>query len=61
MPSDDLVKYFINHTDSRFDRLEKKVERLLNFRWMLIGAASAASVVVSVVFEVAKAFAGSGK
>jgi hypothetical protein len=58
MPSDDLVKYFIENTNKRFDDLEVKVDKLISLRWMLIGAASVMSVVVTVVIEVAKAIAG---
>jgi len=58
MPSDDLVKFFIENTNKRFDDLEVKVDKLISLRWMLIGAASVMSVVVTVVIEVAKAIAG---
>lgn len=58
MPSDDLLKYYVDRSDKRFDALEEKVDRLLALRWMLIGAASGASVIVTVLIEVAKAVAG---
>lgn len=59
MPSDDLLKYYIKESDKRFDRLEVKIDKLMSFKWKLVGAATGASVVISVLFEVAKAIAGS--
>lgn len=58
MPSDDLVKYFIKHTNERFDALEGKVDRLISFRWMLIGVSLGVSGVVSFLFQVFQAVAG---
>lgn len=52
MPSDDLLRYHMKQTDIRFDRLEKKVDKLISFRMMLIGAAVGASGLVSVIFQV---------
>lgn len=54
----ELVKYYINHTDARFQEVNKKLDVLLKFRWMLIGASLAISGTVSIMFEVAKAIAG---
>lgn len=58
MPSDDLVKYFIKHTNDRFDALEGKVDRLISFRWLLIGVSLGVSGVVSMAFQVIQAVAG---
>lgn len=57
MPHKDLIDYYIEHSDKRFDALEKKVDKVLSFRWMLIGAASGVSFVVSIVFKVLEAMA----
>ncbi len=69
MPSDDLVKYFIQHTDKKFDDLEKKtvarfvvvekkIDSLLQLRWTLFGAALGISAVISFLFQVGMAIAG---
>lgn len=69
MPSDDLVKYFIQHTDKKFSDLEEqtgkrfsglevKVDKLISFRWMLIGASVGISGLVSVLFQIGMAIAG---
>ena len=60
MPNKDLLDYYIEHTDKRFESVHEKLDQLLSFRWMLIGAALAISGTVSVLFEVAKAFAHVG-
>jgi hypothetical protein len=59
VPSDDLLKYFIKETNKRFDDLDKKVDRLIGFRWMLVGAATAISAIVSGAFQIAQLWAGS--
>lgn len=59
MPKDDeLLKYYIETSTIRFDRLEEKVDKLINFRIMLVGAAVGISGLVSVLFQVAIAIAG---
>jgi len=45
----DLIEYFIRHTDERFEKLEAKIDSLIAFRFMLIGAAAAVSGIVSVL------------
>jgi hypothetical protein len=57
MPNKEFLDYYIEHTDKRFEKVHEKLDTLLRFRWMLIGAALAISGTVSVLFEVAKAFA----
>ena len=69
MPSDDLVKYFIQHTDKKFSELEvksgerfsaieAKVDKLITFRLVLIGSAVGISGLVSILFQVVMAIAG---
>jgi len=57
MDQEKLVDYFIAKTDARFDRLEAKVDRLIAFRVLLIGAAVGISGLVSVIFQIAIAMA----
>jgi len=57
MPNKELLDYYIEHTDKRFESIHAKLDEILKFRWMLMGAALAISGTVSVLFEVAKAFA----
>ena len=68
MPNKELLDYYIEHTDKRFEKLGDdfreihiKLDDILKFRWMLLGAALAISGTVSVLFEVAKAFAHVGR
>jgi hypothetical protein len=42
-------EYFVTSTDRRLDRIEEKLERLIGFRWMLLGASAAVSTVFSIV------------
>lgn len=58
MPDRELLDYFIQHTDVRFEKVHEKLDILLKFRWMLIGASMAISGTISILFEVAKAIAG---
>ena len=61
MPDQDrseLVKYYIRHTDHRFgevnaefEKVHAKLDRLIGFRWMLIGGAMGVRGVVSLAFE----------
>lgn len=59
MPQEKLLEYYIKKSDERFDRLEAKIDKLMGFKWRLVGAASGVSIVISVLFEMAKAIAGS--
>lgn len=58
MANDDLLKYFIKQSNERFDSIESKLDKLISFRWMLIGASVGISGIVSVVFQVVMAIAG---
>ena len=55
----DLVDYFIKSTDSkfekvdeRFDKVEAKLDDLSNFKWKLIGGASAISTLVTLIVKI---------
>jgi len=56
--NDDLLKYFIKMSNERFDSLEGKVDKLISFRWMLIGASVGISGIISVIFQIGMAIAG---
>ena len=47
MPEHELVEYFIERTDQRFDELERKVDKLLTFKWQIIGGSIVLSGFVS--------------
>lgn len=49
---DKLLKYYISHSDKRFDALEEKVDKLISFRWMLVGASMGISGIISIAFQV---------
>jgi hypothetical protein len=56
---DDLLKYYIKHSDSRFDSLENKMDKMIGFRWLLIGMAAGVSGMVSFLFQMATTISGS--
>ncbi len=59
MPNDnELLRYYIEHSDKRFDALDEKIEKLISFRWLLIGASMGISGVVSVGFQVVQFLSG---
>jgi hypothetical protein len=45
-------EYFIDQTNKRFDKIDEKLDELISFRIMLIGAATAISAIVSVALTV---------
>lgn len=46
MPDKELLEYYIKHSDSRFDKIDMKLDELIAFRWQIIGG----SVVMSSLF-----------
>jgi len=48
---DDLLKYYISHSDKRFDAIEEKMDKLISFRWLLIGASMGVSGIISVAVQ----------
>lgn len=48
----ELIDYFIERTDLRFDKVDKKLEKLVAFRWQIIGG----STVLSIIFGIGVQF-----
>lgn len=48
----ELIDYFIQETNKRFDKIEAKVDTILEFKWQIIGG----SLVLSGICSVAIAF-----
>ena len=48
----DFVEYFIEKTDARFDKIEKKIDKLLQFKWQIIGGAGAMSLLITILLQV---------
>jgi len=46
-----LMDYFVERTDERFDKLESKIDRLLEFKWQIIGGATALSAFVGIAIQ----------
>jgi len=44
----ELMNYFIEQTDKRFDKVETKLDQLLSFKWKLAGAIGLVSFVVTI-------------
>lgn len=49
----ELVDYFISETNDKFDKLENKVDQLLEFKWKIIGGSVGLSVIITVSFQIA--------
>lgn len=52
MENSDLVKYFIKHTDERFNKIEKKIDSITSFKWKAVGAAGVMGFIMSFSFEI---------
>lgn len=59
MENKELRDYFIKVThdrfeklEHRFDKIDEKLEKLIGWRWMLIGAGVAVSAIVSFVIQI---------
>ena len=65
MPSDDLILDFMKRTDKALEKTDKAlgkiqtdVNDLMKFRWMVMGGAAVASFLFTIIFEIAKVWAG---
>jgi tetrahydromethanopterin S-methyltransferase subunit G len=45
---DEKFEYFLSETNKRLDRIERKLEMLISFRMMLVGASITVSALVSI-------------
>lgn len=45
---DDKLEYFIDQTNKRLEKMDEKLDRLITFRFLLIGASMALSGLFSV-------------
>lgn len=59
MDNSQFIEYFVNETNKTFDKMQnemktmnEKMDKLIGFRWMLIGGSLAVSAIVSVGVEV---------
>lgn len=57
MPSDDLLRDFMKTTRDDLKAIRKDVGDLMKFRWMVMGGAAMASLLFTLMLEVAKAIA----
>jgi len=48
----DLNDYFMGQTNKRLDSIESKIDRLLAFKWQIIGGSLVASTVVALTVQV---------
>lgn len=53
MSDDDkeLLKYYIDQTNQRLDRLDTKVDELLSFKWQIVGGSVVLSVIINFLIE----------
>lgn len=47
-----LLAYFIEETNKRFDKIDRKLDELISFRLMLLGGAAALSAIVSLLIAI---------
>jgi hypothetical protein len=52
MSDDKLLQYFIDSTNERLDKIEEKLDLLISFRIMLLGAAAVVSTVVALSVQI---------
>mgnify|MGYP001432744602 CR=1 FL=1 len=50
--SQEKLDYFISRTDQRLRDMDSKMDKLIGFRWMLLGIASALSAIVSLIIAI---------
>lgn len=43
-----LVKYFMSQTNDRLDKIDKKLEELMSFRWRIVGATTLVSSITAI-------------
>lgn len=48
----ELVRYFIEETNKKFERLEEKVDILLEFKWQILGGSMVLSALVTIAIQV---------
>ncbi len=58
MEQQDKISYFIEQTNKKLEQIEAKVDKLITFRVLLIGASLGVSVLASFIFHVIFAMHG---
>lgn len=48
---DRLIDYFIEHTNQRLENIDHKIDKLIQFKWQIIGGAGILSVVMTVCIQ----------
>jgi len=48
-----LIDYFIEQTNDRFKQLETKVDKVLEFKWQIVGGSVIVSILLTVAINVA--------
>lgn len=48
----ELIDYFIEHTDRRFDEIKHQLEELKAFRWLTVGGTLAAGSILSILISI---------
>ena len=51
MEDKDLLNYFIKETNKRFDKVDQKLDQLLEFKWRVVGGAIVVSVILTLGFQ----------
>lgn len=48
---DKLIDYFITHTNERLSTIDHKIDKLIQFKWQIIGGAGILSIVLTVCIQ----------
>lgn len=52
MSNEEKYEYFIAQTNVRLEKMDEKLDQLISFRFMLIGASMAVSAMVSLIITI---------
>lgn len=52
MSDEQLLKYFMDQTNKRLDVVDEKLDRILQFKWTLIGASTVISIIASTLIAI---------
>ncbi len=51
MNDERLIEYFIQQTNERLERIELKMDKVLQFKWQVLGVATAVSAIIGFVVQ----------
>lgn len=49
----DKIEYFIKETNKKFDKIDEKMDKLLSFKWQIVGGSVAFSLIATGIIQLA--------